>query len=238
MTHPSIKLERRDDVAVLSLDDSKANALNRSFMQAFREALVEAASSAGAVVLAGRAGFFSGGLDIKLLPTLPHAERVETVRELGAMLLALFTLERPVVACLTGHALAGGALVALACDVRVAADLPKARFGLNEVAIGLALPTFGVEIARAVVPVEHLTELVLHARTLSMTEAHARRIVQSLHAPDEALNAAVAHAQSLAGLAREAYAPTKQRLRGPTAALVRASLDGEIESFLARFAAM
>jgi enoyl-CoA hydratase len=228
--------ESRGPVAVVSMDDGKANALSPNFMRGLRDALRDAASSHGAVVLAGRAGFFSGGLDIKLLPTLPHADRVEMVKELGRLLLEVFLCPRPVVAAVSGHALAGGALLALSCDLRLGLDGP-ARFGLNEVAIGLPVPTFGVEIARAVVSPPVQTELCLHARVLTLPEARDRGVFESLHAPEALVDAAVARATPLAAFATSAYEATKQRLRGPAAAVARAALDDEIEGFLRSFAA-
>ena len=229
------RVESRGPVALVFMDDGKANALSPAFMRGLRDTLREAAGAHGAVVLAGRAGFFSGGLDVKLLPALPHPERVEMVKELGRLLLDVFLCPRPVVAAVTGHALAGGALLALACDARLAVDAP-ARFGLNEVAIGLSVPTFGVEIARTVVSPQWQAELCLHARVLTLPEARDRGIFESLHAPDALLDAAVARATPLAAFATSAYEATKVRLRGPAAATARAALDDEIDGFLRAFA--
>ena len=236
-THPAITVRHEGPVAVVTLDDGKANALTSPLMNALRETFVALAApdGAGAIVLAGRASFFSGGLDIKLLPTLPHEARVETVKDLGRMLLEIFLLPRPVIAAVTGHAIAGGALLALAADARIGAD-GKARFGLNEVTIGLPLPTFGVEIARTVVSPQWQAELCLHARVLTLPEARDRGIFESLHAPDALLDAAVARATPLAAFATSAYEATKVRLRGPAAATARAALDDEIDGFLRAFA--
>lgn len=229
------RVESRGPVALVFMDDGKANALSPAFMRGLRDTLREAAGAHGAVVLAGRAGFFSGGLDVKLLPALPHAERVEMVKELGRLLLDVFLCPRPVVGAVTGHSLAGGALLALACDVRMGVEAP-ARFGLNEVAIGLPVPTFGVEIARTVVSPQWQTELCLHARVLTLPEARDRGIFESLHAPEALLDAAVARATPLAAFSTSAYEATKVRLRGPAAATARAALDDEIDGFLRGFA--
>jgi enoyl-CoA hydratase len=231
----SIRTDTRGPVTVVTMDDGKANALSPTFMRALRDTLREATSASGAVVLAGRGGFFSGGLDIKLLPSLPHEERVEMVKDLGRLLLDVFLCPRPVLAAMTGHALAGGALLALACDLRLGVDAP-ARFGLNEVAIGLPVPTFGVEIARTTVAPQWQTELCLHARVLTLPEARDRGILESLHAPDALVDAAVARATPLAAFSTSAYEATKVRLRGPAAATARAALDDEIDGFLRGFA--
>ncbi len=233
-THGSVRTERRGHVAVVTLDDEKANALSSPLMNALRFTLKDLSTTAGAIVLAGRSGFFSGGLDIKLMPALPHAERVEMVKDLGRLLLELFMLPRPVVAAVTGHALGGGALLALACDVRLAADT-KLRFGLNEVTIGLPMPSFGVEIARSAISAEWIAESVMHGKVYTAEKALARNIVESVHSPDVLLHVATARAEGLSGLSTSAYETTKQRLRGPAVEAIRASLDVEIEGFLKGF---
>src|SRR5262249_16712786 len=137
-------------IAALTLEDGKANTFERSTFEALEKALEEiAVAQVGAVMLHGRPGFFSAGLDLKVLPALSLPERVETIRAFGRAMLALFGFQKPVVAAVTGHALGAGAMLALAADVRLCAEGPF-RFGLNEVPIGMVVPTFGVEIARAV----------------------------------------------------------------------------------------
>lgn len=229
----AIRTEQRGDVTVVTMDDGKANALSSPFMNALRHTLRNHEDD-GAVVLAGRASFFSAGLDIKLLPALSHEDRVEMVKDLGRLLLDVFLFPRPVVAAVTGHALGGGTLLALASDLRLGVEAPV-RFGLNEVAIGLPLPTFGVEIARSTVPVQWISEAALHGRVYTPPEALSRGLFESVHAPDALVDAAVARAAGLSKLPRQPYATTKRRFRGAAADVVRSTLDEEIESFLQSF---
>ena len=110
------------------------------------EALDRAESDARSVVITGRQGKFSAGFDLATM-----TESTESMRELvtaGAqMLMRLYGFGLPTVAACNGHALAAGALVLLSCDRRIGAEGP-AKIGLNEVAIGMALPIFAVELAR------------------------------------------------------------------------------------------
>lgn len=224
-------------VAVLRMDDGKANAFNPATLDALAAALDEIdASDAHALVIAGRAGFFSGGLDLKALPKLPTAEKRAVLLRFGEVLLRVFTFRLPTVAAVTGHAIAGGALMALAADVRIGADLP-ARFGVTEVAIGLPVPSFGLLLARAALAPPALVEIALHARVLSLREAHARGVFRDL-APDGAvLDAALAAAAELGKLHGPAYAETKRLLWGADIARTQDGLADEIARFISLFEA-
>jgi enoyl-CoA hydratase len=119
----------------------------------------------------------------------------------------------PTAAVLTGHAIAGGAVLALACDLRFAADGPF-RFQMNEVAIGIAMPDWMAAIAESVVAGRTLTELLLHARAFGPREALARGLVDGVAAPGEDPEAAARAALApLAALNRTAFGETKRRLR-------------------------
>lgn len=223
------KIDRDGDVAVVSLDDGKANALLVPEFEGLEGALdaVEQ-SNALAVVLTGRAGFFSAGLNLKALGAMSLEEKQELVSAMGRAVLKLFLFPRPVVAAVSGHALGGGAMFALASDLRVFADGPF-KFGLNEVQAGLFVPSFAIELARACVSPSRLTELVVHGRVLSPLEALSMHVAESVHAPEAVLAAALLRARSLTSISSTGYALTKRLTRGPAADAARKSLPGELE---------
>lgn len=227
------KIERDGEVAVVSLDDGKANALLVPQFRGLEQALDEVEeSNARSVVLTGRAGFFSGGLNLKALPALSVEGKKELVTAMGTAALKLFLFPRPVVAAVSGHALGGGAMFALAADVRVFAEGPF-RFGLNEVPIGLFVPSYAVELARAAVSPARLTDLVVHGRVISPVEALSMHLADSVHAPEALLEAALIRARDLTRLAGTGYAITKRLVRGPAAELAMAKLPGELEHLAA-----
>jgi enoyl-CoA hydratase len=166
----------------------------------------------GAVVIAGRDGVFSAGLNVKLLPTLPHDEFMKTMLAFGRIMLRVFTFPIPTVAAVTGHAIAGGAMLAFACDLRHMADGPF-RLQLNEVAIGLTLPSWALALAHSAVPRRWHTEAILHARAYTPAEALERGIVDGIAAPEALLGVARAAAAPLAALNQPAYAGSKLRHR-------------------------
>ncbi|MDP2315684.1 MAG: enoyl-CoA hydratase/isomerase family protein [Pseudomonadota bacterium] len=224
-------------VAVLRLDDGKANAFNPATLDALARSLDEIdQSDAHALVIAGRTGFFSGGLDLKALPHLPTAEKREVLTRFGEVLLRVFMFRAPTVAAVTGHAIAGGALLALATDVRFGADLP-ARFGVTEIAIGLPVPSFGVLLAKAALAPPALVEIMLHARVLTLREAHARGAFLGLYPEAAVVDAAAAYAAELARLHGPAYAATKHLLWDAELERIRGGLADEVVRFIDLFEA-
>lgn len=233
-----VRFERSDRVAVLTFDDGKANAFRTSTLDALEAALDAAeASDTGALLITGRAGFFSGGLDLKALPTLDRAAQLVFFHRYARLMLRMWAFPRPTVAAVTGHALAGGAILALTADVRLMADGPF-RFGLNEVAIGLPLPSFAMELARAALAGTTLIEATAHGRVFGAQEARDRGIVEALMAPDALLPAALERARGLAAVRSGPYAATKRLLITDGLRRAETALDAEIPSFLDAFEAM
>ncbi len=213
------------------MDDGKANALALAEFESLSKALAQVrASDAGAMVLTGRPGFLSAGLNLKVLPTLEVPELMKVLRTFARVVGdELFMMPLPCVAAVSGHAIAGGAMLALACDVRIAARGPF-KLGLNEVPGGLPVPAFGVELMRHVSPPRHMAKLVMHGTMLTPDEALAHGIVDELVEPSELLPRALARAEALAELPLSAYQATKVNVRGPSVEYTRARLDPEMEA--------
>lgn len=217
-------------VAVLSMDDGKANALTLNEFNGLDAALTEIESSdASAVVLTGRAGYFSAGLNLKVMPSLSIDEVRKLITRFGEVTLKLFLFPKPVVAAVSGHALGGGAIFSFASDVRLLAQGPF-KFGLNEVPAGLFVPTFAIEPARASAPARKLTELVMHGKVLSPDECLKLDIAESVHEPAALLPAAVERAKQLGELSGPGYALTKKLLRGPSAEHAAKNIAPEVDA--------
>jgi enoyl-CoA hydratase len=224
---PPVTYESRDNVAVLRMDDGKANALSYEMMDSLDEALTRAEKEAGAVVLTGRPGKFCAGFDLKLMMAGPDQARALVSR--GAeLLLRLYALPIPLVIASTGHALAGGALVVLTGDLRLSARGPF-RIGLNEVQIGMPVPILAMELARDRLDPKHLIASTLFATIVDPEAAIAAGWIDELADDASLLDTAVARAKKLAELPRGAFGKTKQALREQTIDYVRSTLDKDMQ---------
>jgi enoyl-CoA hydratase len=223
-----ITYESRDGIGEITLDDGKVNAMTLAFFEGLGAALDRAERDGPrALVITGRPGAFSAGLNLKVLPTLPPEDLRTTLIAFGRTMLRVFTFPIPTVGALSGHAIAGGAMLAYACDLRVMADGPF-RLHLNESAIGLVLPTWAIRVAEAAVPWRWHTEAILHARAYGPAEALERGLVHGVARPAERLlDEARAAAAPLAALDTAAYAGSKRRLRAPAVEWAEARLEAE-----------
>ena len=176
--------------------------------------LLEKLKAAGRqpVLLSGAGDSFSAGLNLKEVATLQGDAMLDFLRLLEECMVAFYLHPAPVVAAINGHAIAGGCVLALCCDWRVAVPHPAAKIGLNEVALGIHFPPRILSLVRRRLPSQHLEEVLLGAALHAPERALALGLVDEIAEDVEG----VARAR-LAGLAAhpgEAYALTKHELRG------------------------
>lgn len=213
MTDETLPTYRLDDgIAVVTLDDGKANAFSTAALVALESHLDQAAADgAQALVLVGRPGRFSAGFALDEMTSDVVSMRALVVR--GARFwLRLYGLGIPTVAACTGHALAGGAITLLSSDLRLAADVP-AKIGLNEVAIGLALPKFAFALAADRLTRPSLTASTLGAQIYDVAGALEVGYVDRVVPADDLVGTAIAEARRLGQLDTAAYAATKANAR-------------------------
>ncbi len=230
MTTDLVAYTLEDKVATVVMDDGKANALSKDMIDALLAALTRAESEAGAMILAGRPDRFCAGFDLRVMMSGPEAAKAL----LGAgseLLLRLYGATLPLVIACTGHALAGGALVALTGDHRVGAT-GAYRIGLNEVAIGLPVPVLAMEFARDRLTAAELPRATMMAQIYDPETAVRAGYLDVVVAPDAVLATARTEAIRLAALARSAYRATKKRLRSRTIAYIRASQEEDLRDLM------
>lgn len=206
-----VQSHRDGDVAVITIDDGKANAVSVEVLDGLHAAL-DAAEDARAVVIAGRAGRFCAGFDLNQI----RSERaVELMGGGGRLSLRLLEFPAPVVFAVTGHALAMGAVLLMSADYRVGAA-GEFKLGLNEVRIGLALPPFASTLARHRLSPNHLTPATQLATVYTPEQAREVGFLDEVVPPGEVVDRAVALAQGWAAdLDRAAFLATRPNLRGP-----------------------
>ncbi len=222
----SVGFEQRGVVAIVRLDDGKANALSAEMIAGVGAALDRASKEAKAVVLIGRPGRFSAGFDLRVMMSSPEAAAALVIAG-GELLLRLYEHAQPLVIACTGHAIAAGALLVATGDRRigVAGDF---KLGLNEVGNGMPVPILAHELARDRLDPRALVESVLHAKLWDPESAVRVGWLDRVVAADELEACAISEAETLARLPQPADAMTKRSLRRATIAHVRATMQSNL----------
>lgn len=227
---PHVQYSLEDGVAIVRMDDGKANALGYELMDELDAALDRSVREAKAVVLTGRAGRFCAGFDLKTMMAGIDPARALVTRGAGT-LMKLYAHPQPLVAACSGHALAGGALVLLTGDVRIAAR-GAFKIGLNEVQLGMPVPVLAMELARDRLEPRFLTRSTLFAELVDPDGALFAGFVDEVVEEGELLARAKAEAQRLAALPGSAYARTKTILREKTVKYVNEMLAVDMQRLL------
>ena len=230
MSNDPVQYTLEGSTAVIKMDDGKANALSDAMIDAVLAALARAEGEAAAIVLAGRADRFCAGFDLRTMMSGPDQAKA-LLHKGSKLLLGLYGLPLPLVVACTGHALAGGALVVLTGDVRIAAA-GAYRIGLNEVSIGLPVPVLAMELARDRLTAAALPAATLGARIYNPEEAIVAGYVDEVVAPDAAAARALAEAARLGALPKPPYKATKQRLRGRTIDYIKSAMEDDLRSLM------
>lgn len=194
---------------------AKKNATSTATLEALSRDL--AAAGDEPVLLAGAGNVFSAGLDLEEVANLDAARARRLLDALEGVVETLFLRPAPTVALVNGHAIAGGCVLALCCEHRVAVADPKARIGLNEVAAGLAFPPKTLAMIRARLGGPRAEAVILGARLYDPAGARDAGLVDEV--ADDARTVALARLDALSRHPRESYARAKRALRGGALAL-------------------
>jgi enoyl-CoA hydratase/carnithine racemase len=230
-----LNLIDHDSIREIQLARPPVNALNLELLRAVRSAIDESVRDGlRGIVLSGAQGLFSAGVDVPALLGLDRDGVREYWREFFALCTTLARVPIPMVAAITGHSPAGGAVLALFCDYRVMAEGPY-RIGLNEVQVGLIVPEAIQLVLRRAVGRNRAEKLLISGTMLESTQALACGFVDELVGVDQVITRALHWMRDLLALPSRAMLSTRNIAR---ADLVGAYADPEslpIDAFVETF---
>jgi enoyl-CoA hydratase/carnithine racemase len=205
---------RSGSVATVELTRGKVNAIDAELLEELGATLerLERDAEVRAVVLTGSGRVFSAGVDLRRVVDSDPGYVERLLKGLRDTLEALFCFPKPTVVAINGAAVAGGCILACACDRRLMAE--NARIGASELAVGVPFPVAALEVLRHACGA-HTEDLVFTARLLDAPEAVALHMVHEVHAADALLERAMTVAAELGALAPLAYRLAKEQLRRP-----------------------
>jgi enoyl-CoA hydratase len=216
-------------VRVLRLARPPVNAIDLGLVGELEAALADAEAAGGPLVLTGSATCFSAGVDTKAVGGYGAAERRAMVLGIDRMLARLYAFPAPAVAAVSGHALGGGLVLALACDVRIATATP-AKIGLTEVTAGIPFPAGALAVVQAELSPPAARVLCLTGQTVDAGEGVALGLFDRVVPASNLLADAIDTARALA--AAPAYPRVKAQLRASICARLTHIVEAEDDPLL------
>jgi 3,2-trans-enoyl-CoA isomerase len=205
-----------DGIATLMLRRGKVNALNGAVIDQLRESLkvLENDTAARSIIITGFGKFFTFGFDIPEFLSFPKEQFTNYLVNFTDLYTYLFIYPKPVVAALNGHTIAGGCMLALACDYRVMVT-GKARISLNEIGFGSSVFAGSTEMLRFWVGNANATAILYSGAMYPAEEAKQLGLVHETATEEDFMNVARKVALDLASKHPPAFASIKSLLRKP-----------------------
>jgi enoyl-CoA hydratase/carnithine racemase len=234
MQNAFLATEQHDGVALVRMCHGVTNAIGPPMLGALKETILRVRDdpATGAVVLAGaNSKFFSIGLDIPSLLDLPQEAFQAFQTDFSRLCLALYTLPKPTVAAITGHATAGGYILALCCDYRFIAEGRK-LIGLNEIRLGVPVPFVADRALAALVGQYRARTITDDGEFHTPQRALALGLVDRIVPADDVVAQSIQRARFLAEMPGTAFAQIKANRVGPVCTAIEAVLEEKDLQFI------
>ena len=211
-----VKVETNEGIATVILNRGKVNALNGEVVDELRESFMalEVNQDIKAIVLTGYGKFFSFGFDIPEFLSFTKEEFTNYLINFTDLYTYLFLYPKPVVAALNGHTIAGGCMLALACDSRIMVD-GKAKISLNEIDFGSSVFSGSTEMLRFWIGSANATKIIYSGAMYSAEEAMSFGLVHTVLTEQDLMVQARKIASDLGQKYLPAFASIKKLLRKP-----------------------
>ena len=231
-----VRLEVDGGIGTIRLDRPKMNALNVQVQEEIRAAAAEATDrdDVKAVVVYGGERVFAAGNDVKEMATMSHVDMVKRSGPLQSAVTAIARIPKPVVAAVTGYALGGGCELALAADVRFAAE--NAVLGQPEVLLGIIPGAGGTQRLSRLVGPSRAKDIIFTGRFVKADEALAIGLVDRVLPADRVYDEAVAWARQFSAAAAYAVRAAKESIDRGLETDLETGLEIERQQFAALFA--
>jgi len=227
VTASMIEVVHQGPIAIVTLRRPSANAMNLELTDEIATVFQGLGQdrSVRSLVLTGQGKSFCAGVDLKALPSFDEAHQRRMVDALNRAFYAVYSCPVPVVGAINGHAIAGGLVLALCCDWRIAANAPFLA-GLAEVRVGVPYPVGAMEVARQELRPDVARQLVLFGQNITAASAVQAGVFDEMVDSEALLDRALAKAHEFITLPQMAFAKSKRQLRRGAYEAIEAAIAG------------
>tara|TARA_X000000368_G_scaffold418455_1_gene418196 strand:+ start:29228 stop:29920 length:693 start_codon:yes stop_codon:yes gene_type:complete len=211
MSEKIATLKKDGNISIITLDDGKANVFSANMSTQVNNCLDEVSTDEGALIILGRQGIFSGGLDLKTIQS-GDMELIKDMSEKAFLLLArLFSFPRPVIAACSGHGIALGTFLLCCCDYRIGVK-GEYKIGANEMLTNMVIPTPILELIKFRISQPYKYRSILGAEMFSMEGAQEAGIIDEVVEESSLEDSSLEQAKYLATMGHPSYSMTKELL--------------------------
>lgn len=223
-----VQLELSEQIATITIQNGKVNAISHQVIDEINAALDQAEEAKAVVVITGQPGMFSAGFDLNTMKA-SQEQAIELVTAGSRLSRRMLSFPYPIIAASSGHAVAKGSFLLLSSDYRIGCDGPF-KYGLNEVAIGMTMHQAGIEMARNRIPMNYLTRCVINAEMFDPKAAIAAGFLDMVVEPEQLLAAAHATAKQMLQLNMTAHHGTKLKEREHILNAMDAAIESDLKN--------
>ena len=209
MSEKIATLKKEEDISIITLDDGKANVFSSRMSQQVNECLDQVETEKGCLIITGKEGMFSAGLDLKTIQGGDMEEILEMSANAFKLLARIFSFPRPVIAACSGHGIALGTFLLCCCDYRIGV---KGDFmlGANEMRTNMVIPLPILELIKFRVAQSHKYRAVLGAEMYTLENAIDAGLMDEIVESDNLMKVALEKAKDLSTMGHPAYSMTKE----------------------------
>ena len=209
MSEKIATIKKEDDISIITLDDGKANVFSPEMSYQLNGCLDQVDTESGCLIITGREGMFSAGLDLKTIQSGDVDRIVEMSSRAFKLLARIFSFPRPVIAACSGHGIALGTFLVCCCDYRIGIK-GDYMLGANEMRTNMVIPTPILELIKFRVNDSHKYRAVLGAEMYNFNQAQEAGLIDDVVEIDNLMTAAKDKAKDLATMGHPSYTMTKE----------------------------
>ena len=209
MSEKIATFKKEEDISIITLDDGKANVFSSEMSQQVNDCLDQVETEKGCLIITGKEGMFSAGLDLKTIQSGDMEKILDMSSSAFKLLARIFSFPRPVIAACSGHGIALGTFLICCCDYRIGI---KGDFmlGANEMRTNMVIPTPILELIKFRVNNSHKYRAVLGAEMYTLEKAKEAGLMDDVVNPEDLMQVAMEKAKDLATMGHPSYSLTKE----------------------------
>ena len=228
-----VTLKKQDGVGILTISRGNVNPINEKVVDELTVAFktIEKDKEINSVILTGYGKFFSFGFDIPEFLSYSKENFSGYVKKFTELYTLIFTFSKPVIASLNGHTMAGGCMLAMACDYRIMAS-GKSKISLNELTFGATVLAGSVEMLRFIVGNSNSSKILYSGKMYSSQEGKELGLIDEVAELEDLTSISLEKAKDLGDRSSEAFHSIKKLIRKPVAEEMKKREIESIEEFV------